>query len=173
MLPMKYTKHLLPGVMILSLAACGGGGGSSTEDGDSLDNIGTGGPDPQPASQLLTGRFVDAEVDGMQYFTATQSGVTDADGSYNYLPGESVTFFLGDIVLPAADAGPVVTPLDVFSTDSIADPRVINLTRLLQSLDVDGNPDNGITLSDSAVANATGLSVDFGSADFDLSLIHI
>ena len=173
MLSMKYTKHLLPGVMILSLAACGGGGGSSTDDDDGLDNIGTGGVDPQPATQLLTGRFVDAEVDGMQYSTATQSGVTDADGSYNYLAGESVTFFLGDIVLPAADAGPVVTPLDVFSTDSIADPRVINLTRLLQSLDVDGDPDNGITLSDSAAANATGLSVDFGSADFDNQVVNL
>ena len=71
MLSMKYTKHLLPGVMILSLAACGGGGSSTDDDdNDSLDNIGTGGVDPQPATQLLTGRFVDAEVDGCLLYTS-------------------------------------------------------------------------------------------------------
>jgi len=125
------------------------------------------------SAQVLTGRLVDSAVIGMPYSTATQSGITGADGSYNYLANESVTFSLGGIVLPSVDAVPVVTPLDLFSTDNIGDIRVINLTRLLQTLDEDGDADNGITISESAAASATGLSVDFASANFDSQVTNL
>jgi len=66
-----------------------------------------------------------------------------------------------------------VTPLDVFSTTEIGDTGVVNMTRLLQSLDTDGDPDNGITISPDAAASATGLSVDFNSASFDSEVINL
>ena len=178
---MKYIKQLLLGTMTISLAACGGSSSSTDDTNDTVADNSNGGV-TQPAdnsndgggqSQLLSGRFVDSAVSGMQYSTATQSGVTGSDGEFDYLPNETVTFSLGDIVLPAVDAAPIVTPLDVFSTNSIADARVINLARLLQSIDDDGNPENGITLSDSAAASATGLSVDFAAADFDSQVVNL
>ena len=150
---MNTTSTLLLTTIVLSLTACGGGGGSSDDSG--------------PVGEVLTGRLVDSAVAGMRYETTTQSGVTDADGSFSYMLNETVVFSLGDIVLPPVASAPVVTPLDVFSTTNIADARVINLTRLLQSLDEDGNADNGITLTSTAAASATGLTVDFGSTSFD------
>ena len=150
---MNTNSTLLLTAMALSLTACGGGGGSS----DVSSAVG----------EVLTGRLIDSAVTGMRYETPTQSGVTDADGSFSYMANETVIFSLGDIVLPPVTSAPVVTPLDVFSTSNIADARVINLTRLLQSLDEDGNADNGITLTSTAAASATGLTVDFGSTSFD------
>jgi len=115
----------------------------------------------------LTGRFVDSAVAGLQYQTATQSGVTDANGTFTYAEGESVTFSIGDIELPAVVGADVVTPLTVFSTDDLLDLRVMNLARLLQTLDTDADPDNGIDLAEDANASATGLSVDFNSPQFE------
>jgi len=178
---MKYSALILVCSTTLALAACSSGGTSVSDDvtdtvtgsGDS-GTIDTTTPTNTPTTAaVLTGRFVDAAVSGLQYTTASQSGVTDSDGSFDYLAGESVTFSLGDIMLPAVQGADVVTPLDVFATDNIADISVINLTRLLQSLDVDATPTNGITVSDTAVASATGLSVDFASADFDSQVTNL
>ncbi len=178
---MKFHYQLSLGVLAIFLSACGGGGSSSSAVEtviDNADNLPTEDNLPNPGagtgeSQLLSGRFVDSAVIGIRYETATQSGFTGSDGSFNYQANEAVTFSLGDIVLPAVAASPVLTPLDVFSTTNIADTRVINLTRLLQTLDVDANPENGITLSADAAASATGLTVDFASADFDNQVINL
>ena len=43
----------------------------------------------------------------------------------------------------------------------------MNLARLLQTLDTDNEPLNGITISDAAIASATGLEVDFSSPEFE------
>lgn len=185
---MKYTNLVLVCTAALSLAACGGGSSSDSSIIDApLDNVtppvvDTGAVDPigeeelsaaTPAANLLTGRFVDSAVIGLPYATETQSGVTGSDGSFDYLPGETVTFSLGGIELPAVAGAAVVTPLDVFATDNIADVRVINLTRLLQTLDVDAQPDNGITISETAIASATGLSANFAAANFDTQVVNL
>ena len=178
---MKFHYQLSLGVLAIFLSACGGGGSSSSAVEtviDNADNLPTEDNLPNPGagtgeSQLLSGRFVDSAVIGIRYETATQSGFTGSDGSFSYQANEAVTFSIGDIVLPAVAAGPVLTPLDVFSTNNIADTGVINLTRLLQTLDVDANPENGITLSADAAASATGLAVDFASADFDNQVINL
>lgn len=160
----------------IALSACGGGG-SSTPAGEDTTPVATEQPTSNPTDnqgdQVLTGRLVDSAVIGMAYQTATQSGITGVDGSFSYLAGESVVFSLGDIVLPSVEGASVVTPLDVFGTSSIGDTRVMNLTRLLQSLDVDGNADNGITLSGQAAASATGLAVNFSSPDFDNQVLNL
>ena len=122
------------------LASCGGGGGSS--------------------STVSVGTFTDAGlVSGLQYQTATQSGVTDANGKFNYLPSETVTFKIGNIVLGQAIAGP---ELNTFSLVGIAPPltslgvmnktpngklfqKAINISVFLQTLDADACPSsNGL-----------------------------
>ena len=176
---MNIYPRLLFTAMVFSLTACGGGGSDNGSDTNNSTATGTGAVtdagtvsgNQDPA--VLTGRLVDSAVIGMQYETATQSGVTGADGSFTYRANETVTFSLGDIVLPPVSGAPVVTPLDVFTTTNIGDTRVINLTRLLQTLDMDGDADNGITISESASASATGLSVDFASANFDSQVINL
>lgn len=155
-----------------AISACGGSGngtgnGSGTAGNSGNASGGNGATDTPIVNGVATGRFVDSAVSGLEYVTATQSGTTDANGSYRYVPGETVTFSLGDITLPTITAESVITPLTVFNTDDITDVRVMNLARLLQTLDVDGNADNGIVLSNSASASATGLTLDFSSDSFD------
>ena len=151
------------------LSACGAES-SSDEDGITTDVIASQPDASVDAATTASGRFVDSAVIGLSYQTATQQGVTDANGTFTYTPGEDVVFSIGSIELPPVSGAELITPFSVFSTDQFDDPRVINLTRLLQTLDVDANPENGITISESAMANATGLEVDFAADDFDASV---
>lgn len=177
---MKYFQLIALCTAVATITACSSGS-SSDPATDSLTEteIGAaGGGDPaaeqdNPVGDTLTGRFLDGSVAGLTYETATQSGLTGSDGSFNYLANESVTFSLGDIVLPAVTGADIITPLDIFSSQSIEDVRVQNLLRLLQTLDVDANPDNGIVLSDAATLNATGLNVDFSSPSFDSQVVNL
>lgn len=121
-------------VLVAALAACGGGGSGSTV--------------------TSTGIFVDSAVAGIGYRTTTQSGVTNAKGEYSFLPGEKVTFFIGSIELPPVIAKGTVTPLDIAQTTDINNQIVSNILVFLQSLDEDGNPNNGITIPSAAASRA-------------------
>jgi hypothetical protein len=145
---------LVGGSIFLSvLLACGGGGSGSTSAGS-----------PQTAS----GVFVDSPVTGLHYRSGSLSGETDSQGRFTYEVGQTVTFSIGGIVLPPVPGGAFVTPLSVFNAENYNDPRVINLARLLQTLDADGDPANGIAISASALSVAAGITLtDFSAADFD------
>jgi hypothetical protein len=134
---------LIISTFLTVLSSCGGGGGSSN-----------------PPS---TGTFVDSPVINIGYRTETQNGVTNSRGEFKYFPGETVTFFIGALEFPSVLADEIVTPLDIAGTDDVFHHMVVNIIRLLQSLDKDGNPDNGITITDMAKNNAVVL-------DFDLSI---
>lgn len=150
----KQWLTLIASVFLLS--ACGGGGGSGTPA------IIT---PPTPS----TGVFVDSPVAGLHYETATYSGTTNSAGEYDYLPGETVTFSVGGIVFGATLAGPVVSPLSLVSgARDASDPVVTNIVRLLLTLDDDGNPDNGISISAATATAAVGLTVNFTAADFSV-----
>lgn len=137
--------------LITLLTACGGGGSSEGE------------PEPKAAPQA--GVFLDSPVINIGYRTETLSGETNSQGEYQYLAGESVTFFIGDLEFPATQAKGVLTPLDLANAQEVTDIKVVNMVRLLQTLDKDGNPDNGISISDAAKAAAT--QVDFSSQNFE------
>lgn len=122
-------------------------------------------PDPTP----VVGVFVDAFVAGIGYRTATQSGVTNAKGEFNYLPGEMVTFFIGTLEFPPVPAKGIVTPLDMAQSLNPSSPVVLNIARLLQSLDSDGNPGNGITISPAAALVATQVDFNLGLTQFAAS----
>jgi hypothetical protein len=138
------------------------GGGSSTP---SVPEIPTTVVVVEPA--VFTGVFLDSAVEGMSYATTTSSGVTNSLGEFSYQTNEEVTFSIGDIVMPAVAANSILTPLDVMDTDNINHPSVVNVLRLLQSLDEDGNADNGIKIPETALELAKGLTVDFASSDFE------
>lgn len=106
-------------------------------------------------------------IQGIHYETASQSGTTDARGTYHYYPGETISFSVGDLQL-AKDipAKPYLSPLDFFadSRDALAHPSTDtygllsqrpvvdnlaasgdanNLTRFLLDLDQDKTVTNG------------------------------
>ena len=113
------------------------------------------------------GTFVDSPVINIGYRTETQNGVTNSRGEFKYFPGETVVFFIGDLEFPSALAAEIVTPLDLADTDNPYDPMVINIIRLLQTLDKDGNASNGITITDAARTNAVAIDFDISIEDFE------
>lgn len=112
----------------LALTACGGGG------------------DDAPVAGSQTGVFVDSAVSGLSYETSSGvKGTTDAQGQFKYNPGDTVTFKIGGVTLGTGKASGTVTPAHI-SEGGEDSNKFTNLLVLLQSLDTDGNPDNGITL---------------------------
>lgn len=150
--------------LIYALAAIG----TSCTDG----NIG-GSPDQAlPASGApARGYFLDSAVSGLGFATASRSGLTDADGAFSYEYGEPVRFFIGSPEreathswsLGSATAAPRMTPLDLHGTDEI-DTSIINTIRLLQSLDANLDPEDGIQIAEIPrnLLHA-GLTPDFSS----------
>ncbi|MCF2950485.1 DM13 domain-containing protein [Paraglaciecola aquimarina] len=159
----RNSIHLSSILVCLLLVACGGSSSAPTGNTPVIS------PTPQtpaPALTVLSGTFIDSAVQGLNYVTATQTGTTDEEGTFLYIDGETVTFSIGDIQFPEVTAGEMLSPLDVFGVTDVNDIQVQNMARLLQSLDQDGIAGNGITISDNAHTQATGLTVDFASADF-------
>ncbi len=57
-------------------------------------------------------------------------------GEFQYEEGGTIRFYIGEIALGNAVSGKaVITPLDLISGGTIDTPAVINIARLLQSLD--------------------------------------
>ena len=99
------------------------------------------------------GHFIDAVVNGLGWHTATQSGITGDAGQFWYLPEEQVHFYAGSLYLGDAQGDRGVSPLDLFEGSGMDDDRVLNVARLLQSLDGDGNPAQGaINLTEPVIA---------------------
>ncbi len=106
--------------------------------------------------------FFDGPVGGLEYRTETIVDVTGPDGSFRFKPGETVIFSIGGIVLGRAPAAKVMTPLDlVGGTARANDAEVLNICRLLQTLDDDADPGNGIQISNGVRNGAQGLSFGF------------
>jgi hypothetical protein len=145
---MKIKALILSSVVLL--ANCGGGGSDSPS--------------------TLTGVFIDSPVINIGYRTATQNGDTNSRGEFKYLAGETVTFFIGDLEFPPVLAAEVLTPLDMADTDDVAHHMVINIIRLLQLLDKDGDPDNGINITQTAKDNAVFLNFDLSVEGFEAQI---
>ncbi len=150
-------KHLIPpaAVLILSatLTACGGSSSSSSNDGDTP---------PPDTPQTAQGIFLDSAVEGLGYTSGALSGFTDNAGTFEYEDGQSVTFTIGDIVIGTTNGADTLTPLELIATASDAsNPAVINIARLLQTLDDDGDPDNGILILPSVRELAVDQAINF------------
>ena len=116
------------------------------------------------AGPLLTGNLVDSPVAGVGYATPTVTGVTTLDGEFSYRDGEAIVFSVGKLALPVVQASDMITPLDIADSDDVSDAAVINVARLLQSLDEDADPSNGIFISEST-KSAFDETLNFDVAD--------
>jgi len=155
-------KLLISGAITLNLTACGGGSSPETVT-DKMNNE----TPPVSASPTHTGIFLDTAVAGLNYETLSQQGKTNVDGEFIFQLDEEIIFSIGDIVLPSVKAGNYITPLEIFATEEVTQLEVVNLLRLLQSLDVDGDTSNNIQISDTSHQLATGLIVDFSASNFE------
>ncbi|HET7810123.1 MAG TPA: hypothetical protein VFL16_06070 [Steroidobacteraceae bacterium] len=145
-----------------TLSACGG----SSDSGNS-----------EPVE--TSGVFLAGGAQGVHYSTPTRSGSTDADGTFKYLPGETVSFSIGSIQLGSAPGAPSIT---VFTLAGGAPPatelalrreldrarrvvtpfvRAVNIQWLMMALDADHDPANGLDLRN-AEALLAGATLDLG-----------
>ncbi len=98
---------------------------------------------PPPSTGTGTAYYIDSLVSGVYYTCGSVgsiTGVTGEDGSFTFEVGESCTFYLGEIELRNVDSGLLEDGKGVYESD-------VEIARILQSLDSDGDPDNGITIS--------------------------
>ena len=163
---------LLTGIGLSALfliTACGGGGGGGKSGDDSPD--------------VRMGQFIDSPVQGLRYETDTQNGITNADGEFEYIDGESIRFYFGSWLVGEAIATPELTPFSLngvngiddiaqferwwisnvqgsYHTDVRDETRAMNLAFLLQNLDLDSDPENGITLPDNLSDLTDGYVLD-------------
>ena len=92
------------------------------------------------------GYFVDAPIEGSAYITSSGiEGTTDKTGRFRYKEGDSVKFSIGNLTLgettPTEDG--LITPEGLAHGD---EELKVLLLRVLQSLDSDNDPSNGITI---------------------------
>lgn len=130
------------------------------------------------------GYYYDNLVSGLSYQSqgdtgAPLTGVTgeaDDPGRFSYREGDTVSFSLGDTMLGESSAQERVTPFDLAGIeeeaigncavdgtlpDTNAFRIVHNLAVLLQTLDTDGDPRNGIEISSEIAALFDGVSIGF------------
>lgn len=106
--------------------------------------------DGTDGSSSSVATFIDTPVSGLQFDTASESNITDANGNFRYREGESVTFHIGNLYLGSAQPHDgKITPMDLLKRSDYSDPMVIRILQTLQSLDNDGDPLNGITIDPS------------------------
>ena len=131
--------------LILLLSGCGGSSSGSDAPSDSMQGV-----------------FLDSPVAGVSYETETHSGTTDANGSFFYMEGEMIHFMLSDVFMGQATAAPVMTPIDIVpgATNS-THPTVTNMIRFMQTMDIDNNPDNGITITQQVRNEIQGWRINF------------
>ncbi len=110
-----------------SFVASSGGVGRGTEE------------EQQPPPNLVIivdGQLVDGPVEGVQFESGSLSGETGPNGEFQFEDGEEVRFFIGDIALGrSVPAKPLMSPVDLVPGGDLNNPEVINIARLLQSLD--------------------------------------
>ncbi|MDF2154553.1 alpha-amylase family glycosyl hydrolase [Vibrio sp. CAU 1672] len=118
--------------------------------------------DVNSTQEYSSGQFVG--VEGLNYKSGSYTGVTGENGSFKYPVGEStIIFSVGGIELGQAKAGKLISLLDLVpeANGNISDQTVMNINRLLLTLDNDNNPDNGVVISQNVrqIANSHSFNI--------------
>lgn len=146
-----FTLMSLPFVVGSSCAfffSSGGSGGTIVKNDDDDDDdeeeeeprfVQTGTFSSQAASSQAESEPATA---GVSFKSGSLTGVTDSQGRFRYLEGETVQFFIGDITLGApVDGKPAISPSDLVAQDAAGATAETNIKRLLHSLDADSADD--------------------------------
>ncbi|SFQ62382.1 para-nitrobenzyl esterase [Halopseudomonas formosensis] len=112
--------------------------------------------------QVQTGTFVDSPVAGLDYEgDRTRASRTDEAGRFEYRRGEALRFAIGELELGSATGAEVLTPLSITADATDAqDQRVTNKLILLQTLDADGDLNNGIQITDAIRSRVSAQAAD-------------
>ncbi len=131
-------------VTIFALSSCGSSSSSTSDTTEELaiaDELVTTAPIIESDNiELGIGYYVDSAVSGVKYSCGNQNGVTDEKGKFIFEKGKSCTFSLNDFKLRDVDANELSDDIKIIEDD-------IKVAQFLQSLDVDGNVSNGISIT--------------------------
>ena len=160
---LTQTAQLVLGGLLVSggvvaIASSGGSSGGSSSSSDTTQ----------------IGQLVDSAVSGVAYYingSANPAGYTDANGYFTYKAGDIVTFQVGNVILKAnydtktIPSDKKVTLQDLLGVDrnKTGDAQVVKLAQFLQTLDADGNADNGIQI----VTNKDGKAIKTNADDIN------
>lgn len=147
---MNLKKIVIQALLVFSvlfLVAC------SDDDNNQLNN------------EELTGQFIDDLVEGLVYHCSSgEFYETTANGEFTCPASDDVTFYLKTNQLgPVPATTSVVTPYTLFPNNLQA---AINLARLLQSIDADGDPNNGVIVANDSLVSLLPDNIDFSSPTF-------
>lgn len=78
-----------------------------------------------------------SSIEGVTVTCGTRVSITDATGAFTYVEGQDCLFSLGDI--PLRETSGITEGTIIFENN-------VAVAQLLQSLDHDNNPSNGITI---------------------------
>jgi len=114
------------------------------------------------AEPTSTAYYLDSAVEGIDYLSSSGvRGETRSDGGFDFIAGDSVTFSLGNLTL-RTQASPQAGQKIIENQDAII--------TLLQSIDADGDPTNGITITPEVKTIVTewlGDKTSLGESDFN------
>lgn len=154
-------KVFLQLIFILFFVGCGGGSDSNTSNNNSNTND----------SNLLhnvTSTLIDSTISGVSYSCNGKSGLTDINGQFSCEENSTVFFTiggikLGNIIINANNQ--YITPAKLYnlSSDNITDVKIINFVQLLQSLDSDKEPSNGIDINQTTREKFIGYILDISN----------
>ncbi|MDY0121367.1 MAG: hypothetical protein RBR54_05425 [Sulfurimonas sp.] len=128
-------------ILAMLLVACGDG--DSSYENSSAMNAGT-------------GYYVDSAVEGVSYECGIHTGVTDAEGKFVFDLNQGCRFSLAGITLRETNGS------DMLDGGKIVENNE-SVARFLQSLDNDGNPNNGIQITSDVVDVLIGALQGAGS----------
>ena len=134
----RVVENLIGFLILITLFSCGGGDLAPSQQQS---------PPAAFAAPPLTGVFIDAAVEGLNYRTETQSGETNSAGEFLYEEGQNISFEFGGVELGQTLAKPIITPLNLYPRRDQYQDRLLSF---LQTLDSDADTTNGIQLSASS-----------------------
>jgi hypothetical protein len=114
-------------------------------------------------------------VTGLHVESRDAIGDSDETGRFVYELGQPVEFSIGGVTIGALTAGRgLVTPLDIARNGTINNQTVLNITRFLMMLDRNGDPFDGVEISEAVrEIAATWQDVDFTRGDLEAQVVGI
>ncbi len=106
------------------------------------ENISSNLSDIQTSSELITGTgyYVDSALDGISYACGLSTGTTDVNGTFIFEEGKDCSFSVAGVTLRTTKAK------DLRDGQKIVEDS-FEVARFLQSIDIDGTPENGIQIT--------------------------
>jgi len=176
----KSIIYFLEVLFLFFLTACGGGGsGSDTVDTQTQLVI----EEPITVEKVTpqSAYLIDTAVEGVSYVVDSTSGVTDINGKIDFLSTDTVALFkvgnviLGDFNLSKLndDSKIFINEILGFQRNESNDEKVTKLLQFIQSLDVDNNPMNGISIDKNTTALLLNSNIDFRDNNISIDELNI